>query len=51
MPTDDAVVTAVCRRMWKRWWMGLGVDTRETVCVEMCVLPRGAASDDGWLRW
>jgi len=35
--------------MWRRWWMGLGVDMRERICIELCVLPRGAASDDGWL--
>lgn len=40
----------VCRRMWRRWWSGLNVDTREMVCAELCVLPRGTASDDGWLR-
>lgn len=39
----------VCRRMWRRWWSGLNVDTRKMVCAELCVLPRGTGSDDGWL--
>jgi hypothetical protein len=30
--------------------MSLSVDTREAVCIELCVLPRGTASDGGWLR-
>lgn len=41
---------APCRRAWRRWWMGLDFDVRESICVELCMLPRGTASDDGWLR-
>lgn len=46
----DARLLAVSRRMWWRWWKGLPVDTREMICVELCILPRGSASDQGWLR-
>jgi hypothetical protein len=46
----DARALAVCRRAWKRWWMGLPVDTREMIVAELCILPRGSASDQGWLR-
>lgn len=43
-------ITAVARRAWRRWWMGLSADVRDAIVIEQCVLPRGAASDDGWLR-
>lgn len=45
----DARMVVVSRQMWRRWWMTMPVDYREAVCMNLCVLPRGTASDQGWL--
>lgn len=46
---EDAQWVKACRQMWRRWWWGLSCDERDEAVEGLCVLPRGAASDDGWL--
>lgn len=46
----DGRVSALVRRTMRRWWLSLPFETREIVCTELCLLPRGTGSDDGWLR-
>lgn len=54
MPRDlvDGRRTRAARAVWVRWFRALRVDQHHampSVWVEQCLLPRGTASDNGWL--